>query len=74
VSGGSWGTTLALAYAQRYPERVSGLVLSNIMLSRKREIDWLYTGAGASSRKSGSDSARASQKPSAMISSRPTPI
>lgn len=44
LSGGSWGTTLALAYAQRFPGRVSGLVLSNVTLSRKREIDWLYRG------------------------------
>lgn len=44
LSGGSWGTTLALAYAQRFPDRVSELVLSNVTLSRKREIDWLYRG------------------------------
>lgn len=42
LSAGSWGTTLALAYAQRHPERVSELVLSNVTLSRRREIDWLY--------------------------------
>ncbi|HEY8943890.1 MAG TPA: prolyl aminopeptidase, partial [Polyangiaceae bacterium] len=44
LSGGSWGTTLALAYAERFPARVSGLVLANIALSRKRDIDWLYRG------------------------------
>ena len=44
LSGGSWGTTLALAYAERFPERVSELVLANVTLSRKREIDWLYGG------------------------------
>jgi proline iminopeptidase len=44
LSGGSWGTTLALAYAQRFPERVSALVLANVTLSRRREIDWLYRG------------------------------
>lgn len=44
LSGGSWGTTLALAYAVRFPERVSALVLTNVTLSRKREIDWLYRG------------------------------
>lgn len=44
LSGGSWGTTLALAYAQRFPERVSALLMANVTLSRKREIDWLYRG------------------------------
>jgi proline iminopeptidase len=44
LSGGSWGTTLALAYAQRFPKRVSELVLANVTLTRKREIDWLYRG------------------------------
>jgi len=44
--GGSWGTTLALAYAERYPRRVSELVLASVTTSRRREIDWLYRGAG----------------------------
>jgi proline iminopeptidase len=44
LSGGSWGTTLALAYAERFPERVTELVLANVTLSRKRETDWLYGG------------------------------
>jgi len=44
LSGGSWGTTLALAYAVRFPERVWALVLTNVTLSRAREIDWLYRG------------------------------
>jgi proline iminopeptidase len=44
LSGGSWGTTLALGYAERFPERVSALVLANVTLSRKCEIDWLYGG------------------------------
>jgi len=50
VFGGSWGSTLALAYAQKHPERVSELVLRGIFLLRKSEIDWFYqheTGAAA---------------------------
>lgn len=45
VFGGSWGSTLALAYAQRYPERVTELVLRGIFLLRRKEIDWYYNGA-----------------------------
>jgi len=40
--GGSWGTTLALAYAETHPERVSGLVLRGIFLARQQDIDWFY--------------------------------
>jgi len=40
--GGSWGSTLSLAYAIRHPERVSGIVLRGIFLLRRREIDWFY--------------------------------
>jgi proline iminopeptidase len=40
--GGSWGSTLSLAYAQAHPERVQGLVLRGIFLCRKRDIDWFY--------------------------------
>jgi proline iminopeptidase len=42
VFGGSWGSTLALAYAESHPERVSELILRGIFLGRKSEIDWLY--------------------------------
>ncbi len=42
VFGGSWGSTLALAYAQQYPERVSELVLRGIFLLRPKEIAWFY--------------------------------
>jgi proline iminopeptidase len=42
VFGGSWGSTLALAYAQRHPEAVTELVLRGIFMLRKREIDWFY--------------------------------
>jgi proline iminopeptidase len=42
VFGGSWGSTLALAYAQAHPEAVSGLVLRGIFLCRPEEIAWFY--------------------------------
>jgi len=42
VFGGSWGSTLALAYAEEHPGQVSELVLRGIFLVRKREIDWFY--------------------------------
>ena len=42
VFGGSWGSTLALAYAQAHPERVRGLVLRGIFLLRTKEIHWFY--------------------------------
>ena len=42
VFGGSWGSTLALAYAQAHPERVSGLILRGIFLLRPEEIRWFY--------------------------------
>ncbi len=42
VFGGSWGSTLALAYAAKHPERVAGLVLRGIFLLRTSEIDWFY--------------------------------
>jgi proline iminopeptidase len=50
VFGGSWGSTLALAYAQTHPDHVTELVLRGIFLLRKWEIDWFYQnpdGAGA---------------------------
>jgi proline iminopeptidase len=40
--GGSWGSTLALAYAQTHPDRVTELVLRGIFLVRRQEIDWFY--------------------------------
>ena len=42
VFGGSWGSTLSLAYAQTHPERVTELVLRGIFLFDQYEIDWLY--------------------------------
>ncbi len=42
VFGGSWGSTLALAYAEKHPECVKSLVLRGIFLLRKQEINWFY--------------------------------
>lgn len=47
VFGGSWGSTLALIYAQTYPERVLGLILRGIFLSRDEDIRWLYQAGAA---------------------------
>jgi proline iminopeptidase len=44
--GGSWGSTLILAYAERHPERVSEIVIPSVTTSRRSEIDWLYRGVG----------------------------
>ena len=44
VLGGSWGSTLALAYAERFPARVSEAVLIAVTNTRRQEIDWLYGG------------------------------
>jgi proline iminopeptidase len=46
VFGGSWGSTLALAYAQAHPERVTQLVLRGIFLLRRWELDWFYQNPG----------------------------
>jgi proline iminopeptidase len=49
VFGGSWGSTLALAYAETHPSRVTELVLRGIFMLRKAELDWFYEqGLGAS--------------------------
>ena len=45
--GGSWGATLALAYAQRHPERVRALVLRGVFTATLKERRWLYTAQGA---------------------------
>lgn len=44
--GGSWGSTLALAYGIRYPECCAGFVLREIFLGTKREVDWFLYGMG----------------------------
>lgn len=41
VFGGSWGSTLALAYAQAHPQAVTGLVLRGIFLAREQDYDWM---------------------------------
>lgn len=46
--GGSWGSTLALLYAETYPERVLELILRGIFLCRKEDLDWFYQAGGAS--------------------------
>ncbi|WP_240772271.1 prolyl aminopeptidase [Nocardia sp. CS682] len=42
--GGSWGSTLILAYAERFPERVSEIVLVGVTMTRPEETEWLYRG------------------------------
>src|SRR5207247_2368267 len=42
VFGGSWGSTLSLAYSERHPDRVRALVVRGIWLSRPKEIHWYY--------------------------------
>ncbi|QSB12612.1 prolyl aminopeptidase [Natronosporangium hydrolyticum] len=44
--GGSWGSTLILAYAQQYPQRVSQIVIPCVTVSRRSDLDWLYRGVG----------------------------
>jgi proline iminopeptidase len=44
--GGSWGSTLMLAYAQTHPSRVSEMVITGVTMTRRREIEWLYRGVG----------------------------
>jgi proline iminopeptidase len=44
VFGGSWGSTLALAYAERHPTRVSEIILMGVTTGRRAEFDWLFRG------------------------------
>src|SRR5206468_329256 len=46
VWGGSWGVTLGLAYAQRYPERVTEMVLASVTMTRASDVHWLYHETG----------------------------
>lgn len=47
IVGGSWGSTLALAYAETHPERVAGLVLRALFLGTDAEVDWAFRRAPA---------------------------
>jgi len=47
VFGGSWGSTLALAYAERYPDRVTEMILFGVTTGRRAEFDWLFRGGVA---------------------------
>ena len=47
VFGGSWGATLAILYAERHPDRVTGLVMGGVTMTRRQELDWLYRGGVA---------------------------
>lgn len=47
VFGGSWGSTLALAYAERHPEQVAQIILFGVTTGRRTEFDWLFRGGVA---------------------------
>ncbi|MEM6972740.1 MAG: prolyl aminopeptidase [Pseudomonadota bacterium] len=47
VFGGSWGSTLALLYAQTHPDRVTGLILRGVFTLTRAELDWFYNGGAA---------------------------
>lgn len=68
VFGGSWGSTLALAYAETHPDRVLGLILRGIFLCRDQDIHWFYSpGPTGYSRTCGNTSLPPFQRRSAMI-------
>ena len=46
VCGGSWGVTLGLAYAERYPHRVTEAVFASVTMTRPADVHWLYHEAG----------------------------
>jgi proline iminopeptidase len=48
LCGGSWGTTIALAYTQQHRARVQGMVLRGVFTAQQQELDWLYKPGGAS--------------------------
>jgi proline iminopeptidase len=47
VLGGSWGSTLALAYAERYPNRVTEIILFGVTTGRRKEFDWSFRGGSS---------------------------
>jgi proline iminopeptidase len=49
LMGGSWGATLALAYGQRFPQRVRAMVLRGVFMARREELRWLYEEGGGAS-------------------------
>ncbi|KAL3938235.1 MAG: hypothetical protein SGBAC_006812 [Bacillariaceae sp.] len=51
VLGGSWGTTVAIAYCQSYPESVRSMILRGVFLFRPQEIDWLFSSTGGAAKK-----------------------
>lgn len=50
VLGGSWGTTLAIAYAQTFPRTVRSIILRGIFLLRSQEVDWLFSSTGGAAK------------------------
>lgn len=44
--GGSWGATLALLYAEAFPQAVSGMILRGLFLARQRDLDWFFGSNG----------------------------
>lgn len=46
--GGSWGATLALLYAEQYPQNVAAMILRGVFLGRQKELDWLFKAEGVS--------------------------
>src|SRR5690606_2463740 len=53
VFGGSWGSTLALAYAETHPNAVTELVLRGIFMLRRWELEWFYQEGGSAERRVG---------------------
>ncbi|MDR4497296.1 MAG: prolyl aminopeptidase [Candidatus Scalindua sp.] len=47
VTGGSWGSTLALAYAQSFPESVKGIIIRGVFTARASDMEWLFSEKGA---------------------------
>ena len=73
VFGGSWGSTLALAYAERFPERVSEMVLISVVTTTYREVQWVTREVGDTFPRPGRGFVRGSPRRSGTaISSRAT--
>ena len=72
IAGGSWGSTLALAYAERFPRRVRGLVLRAVFLGTREEVAWAFVEGRSCSGPSSSPTSSASfPRPSAQTRSPP---